>query len=399
MLAAILVTAVLTITAVYSALNIKGLEKDLGRVRKYENNLKEEVMAANRAADDLKREFETEKEKLESAIKSKEDENIVLYSKATALEQKLKKAEEQVVELENRIKSDKDAIDKEKEEVRVSFEKIQERLQEKSRKEFNNELTGLSTRLATLSRNRKAIESKWSEAMNTIESMEEAARNMEESLAAKGVGANEAPSEEDMEKVKKLTKLKGDIEQIRKAMSENMSREIEMIDSESVRINEELDGMYVDLKMRTGKSNPDFDATLGKRPSPEANAPMNLGLINKKLEGLKTLAVTVDESPMGPGLMNGKFETYIVKKGDTLWSIASRENTYGNPKFWPVIYKYNSQQIKKPDFILPNDQLFIFRGQTADDAANAATGTKDSIFPGIDKNDPAYKNWLKQICQ
>lgn len=397
MLAALLATAFLTITAVYSALNIHDLEKDIGRIKKQEDSLLDEVMAANRAAEDIRKQFETEKERLESAIKSKEDENSALSSKTAALEQQLKKAQDQVAQLETKIQSDKDAIEKEKEEVRVSFEKIQERLQEKSRTEFNDELTGLSTRLATLSHNKKAIESKWSETMNTIESMEESARNMEESLAAKGAGANESLSEEDMEKVKKLTKLKSDIEQIRKSVSQNMSREIEMIDSESLRINEELDGMYVDLKMRTGKSNADFDATLGKRPA-DANAPMNLGLINKKLEELKTLAVELDGTPMGSGVMNGKFETYIVKKGDTLWSIASRENTYGNPKFWPVIYKYNSQQIKKPDLILPNDQLFIFRGQTAAEVSSDS-GQKDGIFPGVDRNDPAYRNWLKQICQ
>src|SRR5271157_1860747 len=32
----------------------------------------------------------------------------------------------------------------------------------------------------------------------------------------------------------------------------------------------------------------------------------------------------------------GKLETYVVKKGDCLWTIAEKKNIYNDPFLWPV---------------------------------------------------------------
>jgi len=50
-------------------------------------------------------------------------------------------------------------------------------------------------------------------------------------------------------------------------------------------------------------------------------------------------------------------DTYIVKKGDSLWKIAKA--VYNKPLKWKTIYKANKKQIKNPDRIYPNQKLVI----------------------------------------
>ena len=51
----------------------------------------------------------------------------------------------------------------------------------------------------------------------------------------------------------------------------------------------------------------------------------------------------------------GKMETYVVKKGDCLWTIAKKKMIYNDPFLWPVIYDANKGKIKKakPDLSRP----------------------------------------------
>ncbi|MEN3045594.1 MAG: LysM peptidoglycan-binding domain-containing protein [Candidatus Hydrothermales bacterium] len=48
---------------------------------------------------------------------------------------------------------------------------------------------------------------------------------------------------------------------------------------------------------------------------------------------------------------------HIVKKGDTLWDIASYY--YGNPFFWVAIWKVNIDKIEDPHWIYPGQEFFI----------------------------------------
>ncbi len=50
---------------------------------------------------------------------------------------------------------------------------------------------------------------------------------------------------------------------------------------------------------------------------------------------------------------------YTVVKGDHLWGIAKKQEHYGNPFAWPVIYQANRDQIKNPDLIYPNQTFKI----------------------------------------
>jgi LysM repeat protein len=50
---------------------------------------------------------------------------------------------------------------------------------------------------------------------------------------------------------------------------------------------------------------------------------------------------------------------HVVQPGETLWSIAAKKHVYDDPYLWPVIYKFNRDQIKNPSRIYPNQRLQI----------------------------------------
>ena len=62
---------------------------------------------------------------------------------------------------------------------------------------------------------------------------------------------------------------------------------------------------------------------------------------------------------------------YVVRKGDTLWSIAAKNSLLGDPFRWPLIFKANRDQIQDPDTIEVAQALDL-RAPTDDDADNAA---------------------------
>jgi nucleoid-associated protein YgaU len=64
-------------------------------------------------------------------------------------------------------------------------------------------------------------------------------------------------------------------------------------------------------------------------------------------------------------------KNYTVKRGDTLWGIASKDFIYGDPWQWPLIYKANRDKVKNPHLIFPSQRLRIPRDITCDDIINA----------------------------
>lgn len=55
------------------------------------------------------------------------------------------------------------------------------------------------------------------------------------------------------------------------------------------------------------------------------------------------------------------FTYYTVKKNESLWDIAGRDEVYGDPTKWKMIYEANQDQIKKPNLIRPGMKLRIPR--------------------------------------
>jgi hypothetical protein len=76
--------------------------------------------------------------------------------------------------------------------------------------------------------------------------------------------------------------------------------------------------------------------------------------------------------------------TYVVKKGDSLWTIAKKKNVYNDPFLWPVIYEANKGKIKKANLIYPGQKLKIPRSGITTDAVKDArkkAGAKKPYLP------------------
>ena len=50
---------------------------------------------------------------------------------------------------------------------------------------------------------------------------------------------------------------------------------------------------------------------------------------------------------------------HVVERGETLWSIAAQADVYDDPYLWPVIYRFNRDQIVDPAQIYPEQTLVI----------------------------------------
>ncbi|MBN2297358.1 MAG: LysM peptidoglycan-binding domain-containing protein [Deltaproteobacteria bacterium] len=62
---------------------------------------------------------------------------------------------------------------------------------------------------------------------------------------------------------------------------------------------------------------------------------------------------------------------YVVKKGDTLPSIAARHEIYNDSFMWPLVYKANRDQIKDPKTIYVGQDLKIPREMTMEEMIEA----------------------------
>ena len=75
--------------------------------------------------------------------------------------------------------------------------------------------------------------------------------------------------------------------------------------------------------------------------------------VNLEMEG---------EEPSQPSTT---YDTYVVQKGDSLWSIAAKHEVYGRATMWRRLLDANRDVLKSPDQIRPGMTLKIPRG-TAD---------------------------------
>lgn len=73
---------------------------------------------------------------------------------------------------------------------------------------------------------------------------------------------------------------------------------------------------------------------------------------------------------------------YIVRGGETLWTIAARRPIYRDALLWPLIYRANRDQIKDPRQIYPKQVLTIPRSVSREEMAAAREqARKSEVFP------------------
>ncbi len=63
--------------------------------------------------------------------------------------------------------------------------------------------------------------------------------------------------------------------------------------------------------------------------------------------------------------------TYRVRKNESLWRIAARPELYGDPLLWPLLLKYNAQQIADADLIFPGQSIQVLLSATEEEKLSA----------------------------
>ncbi|MEA5444778.1 LysM peptidoglycan-binding domain-containing protein [Gammaproteobacteria bacterium AB-CW1] len=56
--------------------------------------------------------------------------------------------------------------------------------------------------------------------------------------------------------------------------------------------------------------------------------------------------------------------SYRVRRGDSLWRISGKDDVYGDPYQWPLIYRANSDKIDDADLIFPDQEFTIYKHPT-----------------------------------
>jgi len=85
---------------------------------------------------------------------------------------------------------------------------------------------------------------------------------------------------------------------------------------------------------------------------------------------------------------------YQVVRGDSLWSIAGKQEVYDNSYQWPLIYKANRDQIKDADLIYPGQDFSINRNPTAAEAEMAVNHAKTRGAWSIGVVEESDRNYL-----
>ena len=70
--------------------------------------------------------------------------------------------------------------------------------------------------------------------------------------------------------------------------------------------------------------------------------------------------------------------SYVVKRGDSLWKIAGKQDVLGDSFRWPLLFKANRDQIQDPDFIQVNEDLNYQTSYTSDEIADAVKKAEET---------------------
>jgi len=108
-----------------------------------------------------------------------------------------------------------------------------------------------------------------------------------------------------------------------------------------------------------------------------------------ELHGSVDAPSSMDASSMGNA------GEYTVVSGDNLWNISAKDETYGNPYQWPLIYKANSDQIKDADLIYAG-QVFSIPSASAAEIDAAVQHAKTRGAWTIGETEASDRDYLAQ---
>jgi nucleoid-associated protein YgaU len=105
--------------------------------------------------------------------------------------------------------------------------------------------------------------------------------------------------------------------------------------------------------------------------------------------------VLEEQAPVEPAPAVAADSRYEVVAGDSLWAIAAQSGIYGDPYYWPLIYKANHGLIEDADLIYPGQVLIINRNASSAEMLDAAehARTRGPWSLGVvEASDRAYLN-------
>jgi len=78
------------------------------------------------------------------------------------------------------------------------------------------------------------------------------------------------------------------------------------------------------------------------------------------------------------GTLQGTLKKYSIKRGNSLWKIASMDEVYNDSFKWPLIFKANRATIDDPDIIYPKQVLKISRSFSQEEIDDAVGKAKET---------------------
>jgi len=116
--------------------------------------------------------------------------------------------------------------------------------------------------------------------------------------------------------------------------------------------------------------------------------------VKQKFSELKRLEHLLGEAPK-PMVIQSTAGEYSVVQGDNLWDISAKSDVYGNPYYWPLIYKTNQDKIKDADLIYPGQQFSIDSNIASNSMSDAVAHAKSRgswSLGTVEASDTAYLN-------
>ena len=89
-------------------------------------------------------------------------------------------------------------------------------------------------------------------------------------------------------------------------------------------------------------------------------------------------------------------DQYVVQRGDNLWDISGKDQVYGNPYQWPLIYKANRDKIRDADLIYPGQEFAIDRDYSMGEKNAAVEHAKTRGSWSLGVVEQSDRNYLSQ---